>query len=638
MDVTAAHDALGCYLTGAESDGGDQSAHCLSLGGYRSASEANGLGVRVRSAIAGVEIDFAAPANGEGIGSRDVLTSNTLAWTPPGGTQGSPTTLSPNTTVLLPGGDPEKYLRVTRTSNTALVGSSTVVLTQCRNTVASGPDEHEPGYTTRFRAIILKNESAYDITNLVLWNEGDTDNMVIALAQEALVDGRMTDLSPLGDVPVTDDWPAAYAAGQYTGQTPATGLQIGTLAAGASVGIWVGLQVGYLPPPTPESLHAIKWQYDIDDQTDVAGEVAGTFAISRDYVERYHLYRGVDGPPDFSTPYQTYSEEPPFTTPAQDTGHTYQFALRRQNRWGLESQNIATWSVQVGDSGESKALPPIAPENITLVPDGYGGVRLRAEYDWQRDENVATHFSMNVRTDGGSAEPGEFGTLLVAVDTSKPVALLDIDLGPYPHGTPVSVFVGMRNTTSVPWVESGNSDIYDTTAQIGSTATTPEAACCYATGAQSGEWFDLWRANGDTWIDTQAGSNVLRFWNNGQLVAAVNANLELLLAGTVQDWSFVDEPQNREVELVGDRIAFAVGPVGSRRRAMEIDASGNLRVASWLVDATFPWSDGERGIRWNFDEDATLFTGARGNVAMALAGTHPSTAALKVRNIIQGVL
>ena len=78
-------DALGLFLTGAVSDGGDQSVPDDSLGGYRSSSYVEQLGFFLGNSITGIIIDKAAGANGEGVGSLETINGNSLRWTAPGG-------------------------------------------------------------------------------------------------------------------------------------------------------------------------------------------------------------------------------------------------------------------------------------------------------------------------------------------------------------------------------------------------------------------------------------------------------------------------------------------------------------------------------------------------------------------------
>jgi hypothetical protein len=74
---------------------------------------------------------YVAGANGSGAGSLAATGTDTLAWTPPGGTQGASVTILNGETKTLEGGGaagPNKYLRVTRTSAAALTGTATVTL------------------------------------------------------------------------------------------------------------------------------------------------------------------------------------------------------------------------------------------------------------------------------------------------------------------------------------------------------------------------------------------------------------------------------------------------------------------------------------------------------------------------------
>src|SRR5688572_24900429 len=120
-DAMTRADALRLYLSGAASDGGAQADPNAALGNYRSSTEVEVLAATITSPIANVTVDYVAGANGTGSGSLAATGADTLAWTPPGGTQGTAVTILNGETKILEGGSSaaNKFIRVTRTSATA---------------------------------------------------------------------------------------------------------------------------------------------------------------------------------------------------------------------------------------------------------------------------------------------------------------------------------------------------------------------------------------------------------------------------------------------------------------------------------------------------------------------------------------
>ena len=111
-------DALRLYLTGALTAGAEQPYHSLSLGGQRSSTEI-GLGHDLVNPIFGLVVDFVSYENGIGSGALAAISSSELAWTPPGGTQGSAVTIANGETKVIEGATASQYIRVSRTSATA---------------------------------------------------------------------------------------------------------------------------------------------------------------------------------------------------------------------------------------------------------------------------------------------------------------------------------------------------------------------------------------------------------------------------------------------------------------------------------------------------------------------------------------
>lgn len=209
MDDATGPDSLRLFLTGAGSDGGAQTDPNLSLGNFRSSTEEAGLGVTRASAIANITIAYAAVLNGVGDGTLTATGADTLKWTPPGGGQGADVTILNGETKVIPGSDTDKYVRVTRTSATALTGTETDTLALTLNNVAgfdnvssaeaaAGDDE--------YRALMCKNVNSVDVEAIKVYLATLGTQRVSGTAQlGASGAGTITTATASG----FSDWPAS---------------------------------------------------------------------------------------------------------------------------------------------------------------------------------------------------------------------------------------------------------------------------------------------------------------------------------------------------------------------------------------------------------------------------------------------
>jgi hypothetical protein len=147
-ELTTHADSLRMFLTGAGSDGGSQSSDALSLGNYRSSTELVSLGQVITSPISNVTVDFVGYENGTGAGTLTAIDANTLAWTPPGGSQGAGVAIANGESKLLEGANVNQFIRVTRTSATGLTGTATVTLSNVFNNLIGFPNVSSAGATS----------------------------------------------------------------------------------------------------------------------------------------------------------------------------------------------------------------------------------------------------------------------------------------------------------------------------------------------------------------------------------------------------------------------------------------------------------------------------------------------------------
>lgn len=186
-DALTHADSIRLYLTGAASDGGTQTDPNASLGNYRSATEVVEVSTSITSPIANITVDFVSAQNGYGNGTLAAPTADTLTWTPPGGTVGAAVTIANGETKILEGGsDKSAYIRVTRTSATALSGTATVAVAYQYNN-AIGFDNvsaaEQAAGDIEYRAVMLKNVSASTVKNVKLYIKTLGTQLVSGTAQ-----------------------------------------------------------------------------------------------------------------------------------------------------------------------------------------------------------------------------------------------------------------------------------------------------------------------------------------------------------------------------------------------------------------------------------------------------------------------
>lgn len=199
-------DSLREYLTGAGSDGGAQAAANSSLGNYRSSTEAASFGITVTNAISGISISFAGGGNTPGDGQLDAVDANTLRWRCSGGSYGPTVSIANGETKIVEtSANPGAFLRVSRTSATALSGTATVTLATLLNNVFAMDDvssaEAAAG-DTNYRATILKNEAVANVVSIKRW--------IGTLGTQAVSDGAQLGSSGSGTITTTGsfaDWP-----------------------------------------------------------------------------------------------------------------------------------------------------------------------------------------------------------------------------------------------------------------------------------------------------------------------------------------------------------------------------------------------------------------------------------------------
>lgn len=161
-DEKTAADALRVYLTGAGSDGGAQAAPLSAFGGYRSSTGWQPIGFAT-SPVTNLTLDFVSGNNGEGNGTLAAASADTVTWTAPGESAGTAVTIANGETKIVEsgGGDRKKFVRVTRTSASAMSGSGTVALADVFNNIVGGANWTGAEATSgedKYLCLAVKNE------------------------------------------------------------------------------------------------------------------------------------------------------------------------------------------------------------------------------------------------------------------------------------------------------------------------------------------------------------------------------------------------------------------------------------------------------------------------------------------------
>lgn len=168
-------DALRWYLTGAASDGGAQADPAASLGGYRSSTEANRVGILTTFAINGLTIGQASRANGTdgSSGAVNVAAGNRLRYVGPDGSGGPISPLANGETwTLRDGTDPNKWVRATRASASNLVGAAGFEFEELFNspfTLEDAAEAEQAAGSDKYRALMFRNADAGPMRNVTLY-------------------------------------------------------------------------------------------------------------------------------------------------------------------------------------------------------------------------------------------------------------------------------------------------------------------------------------------------------------------------------------------------------------------------------------------------------------------------------------
>lgn len=169
-DAATRADSIRTYNSGAGSVDAAQTDADACLGGNRSSTEVDVLDVDVTSPISNVTIVHVAGSNGTGTGTLTAASDDTLTWQLSGGTVGAAVTILNGETKIIETGDSaSEFVRVSRTSATALSGAATLTLTEVLNNVV-GLDNVSSAEAaagdTEYRAFFIQNDNSTEVSNV----------------------------------------------------------------------------------------------------------------------------------------------------------------------------------------------------------------------------------------------------------------------------------------------------------------------------------------------------------------------------------------------------------------------------------------------------------------------------------------
>jgi len=403
--VTA--DGLQFYLTGATVSSGTQRDPDASLGGYRAWNRAMPLEPSPESGIPGLSVTFASGANGAGVGTLTADEQGSVRWTPPGGSPGASTAIADGSEVVVAGADPDKFVRVSRSTALALAGTTSVQLMAIVNNVIGGSNfdgDEEAAGETKYRAVMLLNAGGGAITDLKVWQ--DAANESTRIAWEAPSSGTIQTIADEETAPGGVSW--------NTGTSEGTGLTLASLADGAEYGLWIERGVAADAGYNPFLETIIYYKFTLDGTT-YEGTLLGVDRVAENGIALCGIWVGDGAYPDTTgVPDETFSSLPHEMSYAFGASKNYYLQWAERNQYGLWGAVSEPWRLDTDADTHQQTTPPNAPELVTVSPAADGKVHVQALYlpNEEGDTNaevlakMADQWLVYHTTDGDDPVPG----------------------------------------------------------------------------------------------------------------------------------------------------------------------------------------------------------------------------------------
>lgn len=563
------------YLSGARAAGETQADSSRSLGGWRSSSPAQSLAQRLTYWIDGVRVLFISGTCGTGTHTIKVSAGDQLQFSADGDDFGPAVTASEGATLALYS-DTDSYWALVKVETGADLSGECQIVTEPLEGGAVGMDVGYYGGASDYRMIVFKNETGSTINPVTVWVDSGSVGLAIALDspdstgyfRDAMLNGEAT--APPGTLSFS------------TPTTSGAGLNF-SLAAGALMGLWLRRTIA--GSGTPAQLTQ-KIFYSFGGVTQ---QIYGMCRIGDTALVGYGLFKGEgDAEPDFSaSPWQTFSALP-HTSASLDPSEVYKLAVRRRNAFGMWSQNIESWRIELDGSSAIVAPAPSAPTEQSAESLAGGRVLFHAVYDPEIDgDNAANQWVIYIGVDGAPNLAGAASLSATIIATGGPQTL-EVLGGPYDEGAEIRAVIRVRRTAD--GVKSTNTD--EVTAEALAPLDAANQACNQIELLSPSKVTTL-TGSGNNRIEVDEYREAIRFVLGGATVATLNRAGFTLMIGAPREGSVSHTPA-AAVEVSSGTIYFSTGSPSLTTRA-SLNSSGVWTAASWREAASWPLGDWTHG-------------------------------------------
>lgn len=206
----------------------------------------------------------------------------------------------------------------------------------------------------------------------------------------------------------------------YSGTTSATGVSVGSLTAGAQVGVWIHRQIpaGAVYQSKVENRLTLDYTVSAVSYTET---LFGLYRIEDTTIELYKLYRGTNADPDpeVDSPVATSATLPfNYVIPLPGAETEYRFVVRKTNRYGLSSLNYYTRNVTITPTGADTSSIITSPSDVDIEEDISGYVHISAAYVGSLDASPADQWALYITTNGVNPNPSVDTPTIINMDDS----------------------------------------------------------------------------------------------------------------------------------------------------------------------------------------------------------------------------
>lgn len=226
---------------------------------------------------------------------------------------------------------------------------------------------------------------------------------------------------------------------------PAVSLAVPLLARPILLRFALGRRLVRSPPPPAQPVPP----WDTFTQTFRDGFRAADTTVG---VERYELFVGENGPPNFDQNPTAVSQTLPFSwapTPPASGLKVLHVVVRQRNKYGLASFNLMQRVLTIDSAGVEDLGPLTAPTGVAIYDGASGYVNVLGAYGGDDDANPATAWEIFVSTTTVDPAPGIDAAAYTAT-MSFGFGRADLNklaLGPYTAGATVRVIVTAKRAS-----------------------------------------------------------------------------------------------------------------------------------------------------------------------------------------------